>query len=130
MTGVQYETSEILIDKVSDWLKQASLRNTDLETVVRGCCERLAATGIPVKRIHMSLSMLHPLYRAMGFTWRRGEGLKVEGGDRAAIAPGEGDGRASPEHRHDEGGQIDGPPRRPRDRSRLRHWNAWRRRRP
>ena len=78
MTAVQYETSEILIDRVSDWLKTASLRNTDLETVVRGCCERLAATGIPLKRIHISLSMLHPLYRAMGFTWRRGEGLKVE----------------------------------------------------
>ena len=79
MTAAQYDTSEILIDKVSDWLKTASLRNTDLETVVRGCCERLAATGIPLKRIHISLSMLHPLYRAMGFTWRRGEGLKVEG---------------------------------------------------
>ena len=67
MTAAQYETSEILIDKVSDWLKQVSLRNTDLETVIRGCCERLAATGIPLKRIHFSLSMLHPLYRAMGF---------------------------------------------------------------
>ncbi|MGE3872883.1 MAG: adenylate/guanylate cyclase domain-containing protein [Parvibaculaceae bacterium] len=82
-----YDTSEILIDKVSDWLKQASLRNTDLETVVRGCCERVAATGIPVKRIHMSLSMLHPLYRAMGFTWRRGEGLTVEG--YRHVEPGE-----------------------------------------
>jgi adenylate cyclase len=82
-----HDTSEILIDKVSDWLKQASLRNTDLETVVRGCCERLAATGIPVKRIHISLSMLHPLYRAMGFTWRRGEGLKVEG--YRHVEPGE-----------------------------------------
>jgi adenylate cyclase len=86
MTAV-HDTSDILIDKVSDWLKQASLRNTDLETVVRGCCERLAATGIPLKRIHVSLSMLHPLYRAMGFTWRRGEGLKVEG--YRHIEPGE-----------------------------------------
>ncbi len=87
MTAAQYETSEILIDKVSDWLKQVSLRNTDLETVIRGCCERLAATGIPLKRIHISLSMLHPLYRAMGFTWRRGEGLKVEG--YRHVEPGE-----------------------------------------
>ena len=77
--AVEHAISETLMDEVSAWLKQASLRSTDLETVIRGCCERLAATGLPLKRINISLSILHPLYRAMGFTWRRGEGLKVEG---------------------------------------------------
>ncbi|HTN98438.1 MAG TPA: adenylate/guanylate cyclase domain-containing protein [Nordella sp.] len=77
--AVDHAISETLMDEVSAWLKQASLRSTDLETVIRGCCERLAATGVPLKRINISLSILHPLYRAMGFTWRRGEGLKVEG---------------------------------------------------
>lgn len=77
--AVEHVISETLMDEVSAWLKQASLRSTDLETVIRGCCERLAATGLPLKRINISLSILHPLYRAMGFTWRRGEGLKVEG---------------------------------------------------
>ena len=79
MAAARAETSAILIDKVSDWLKQASLRDTDLETIVRGLCDRLAASGLPIKRIHLSMSMLHPLYRAMGFTWRRGEGLSMEG---------------------------------------------------
>src|SRR5689334_12054927 len=77
--AVDHAISDTLMDEVSAWLKQASLRSTDLETVIRGCCERLAATGLPLKRINISLSILHPLYRAMGFTWRRGEGLKVEG---------------------------------------------------
>lgn len=77
--AVEHAISETLMDEVSAWLKQASLKSTDLETVIRGCCDRLAATGLPLKRINISLSILHPLYRAMGFTWRRGEGLKVEG---------------------------------------------------
>lgn len=77
--AAEHAISETLMDEVSAWLKQASLKSTDLETVIRGCCDRLAATGLPLKRINISLSILHPLYRAMGFTWRRGEGLKVEG---------------------------------------------------
>lgn len=85
--AVDHAISETLMDEVSAWLKQASLRSTDLETVIRGCCERLAATGLPLKRINISLSILHPLYRAMGFTWRRGEGLKVEG--YRHVEPGE-----------------------------------------
>ena len=79
MAALRAEASAILVDKVSDWLKQASLKDTDLETIVRGLCDRLAAAGLPLKRIHLTMSMLHPLYRAMGFTWRRGEGLSIEG---------------------------------------------------
>ena len=70
--------SIILIDKVADWLMERAIAGTDLESVVRGFCNRLAATGLPLARIHLSFSMLHPLYRAMGFTWHRREGLEVE----------------------------------------------------
>jgi adenylate cyclase len=73
------EPSLTLIDKVADWLIATALSGADLETVIRGFCYRLAATGLPLARIHLSFAMLHPLYRAMGFTWRRTEGLKVEG---------------------------------------------------
>lgn len=73
------ESSFTLIDKVADWLIATALSGADLETVVRGFCYRLAATGLPLSRIYLSFAMLHPLYRAMGFTWRRGEGLHVEG---------------------------------------------------
>ena len=70
--------STTLLDKVALWLTETALSGADLETVVRGFCYRLAAAGLPLARIHLSFSMLHPLYRAMGFTWRRSEGLKVE----------------------------------------------------
>lgn len=72
-------TSSILIDKLADWLMTQALENATLEEIVGGCCERLSASGLPLARGHLSFSMLHPLYRAMGFTWRRGEGIEVEG---------------------------------------------------
>src|SRR6185295_11424800 len=53
--------SIILIDKVADWLMERAIAGTDLESVVRGFCNRLAATGLPLARIHLSFSMLHPL---------------------------------------------------------------------
>src|SRR5438105_11186615 len=73
------QPSMTLIEKVAHWLTETALSGADLETVVRGFCYRLAAAGLPLARVHLSFSMLHPLYRAMGFTWRRTEGLKVEG---------------------------------------------------
>ena len=71
--------SESLIERVSLWLQQSALRGADLESLVHGLCERLAAAGIPLLRVHLSFSMLHPLYDALGFTWIKGQGVKVEG---------------------------------------------------
>ena len=65
------DSTNILMDRVADWLMQTALGGADLETLVRGFCDRLAASGLPLARIHLSFSMLHPLFRAMGFTWRR-----------------------------------------------------------
>lgn len=71
--------SETLLDKVSMWLQQAALNGEGLETLVQGFCERLAAAGMPLIRVHLSFSVLHPLYDALGFTWMRGQGTTVEG---------------------------------------------------
>ncbi|RCS22624.1 adenylate/guanylate cyclase domain-containing protein [Phyllobacterium salinisoli] len=79
MSTAQSEISTILLDKVADWLTETSLAGDDLKTIVRGFCERLAAAGLPLARVHLSFSMLHPLYDALGFTWRRGQGMEVEG---------------------------------------------------
>lgn len=88
MTSSSGDVSTILMDKVADWLTQASLSGYDLETMIRGFCERVAAAGVPIVRVHFTFSMLHPLYDALGFTWKRGEGMTVEGfrnkpGDRS-----------------------------------------------
>ena len=78
MSKAKAEISTILMDKVADWLNQSALAGHDLETLVKGFCERLAAAGLPLKRVHLSFSMLHPLYDALGFTWVRGQGMEVE----------------------------------------------------
>ena len=38
-------------------------------------------------RVHLSFSMLHPLYDALGFTWIRGKGMEVKVSARTAIRP-------------------------------------------
>jgi adenylate cyclase len=88
--------SHILVDKAADWLMAQSLTDADLETIVRGCCERLHGAGLPLARVHLSFSVLHPLYRAVGYVWRRSVGLQVEayrhvnaqdGTDRFRVSP-------------------------------------------
>lgn len=73
------DVSNILLDRVSAWLKTAALSGESLEYLITGFCERLAAAGLPLLRVHLSFSMLHPLYDALGFTWMRGQGVTVEG---------------------------------------------------
>jgi len=72
------ETSITLIDKVSDWVVSQALTDIDLELLVDGTCERLAAAGIPIMRVNFTFSVLHPLYGAKGFHWRRGRGTIVD----------------------------------------------------
>jgi adenylate cyclase len=78
MSETASAASRALVDRAADWLMAQALKDADLETVVRGCCERLHAAGVPIARAQLSFSMLHPLYRAIGFTWRRGQGLQVD----------------------------------------------------
>ena len=87
MDSTRSEISDILMDKVADWLTKSSLAGDDLETMVRGFCERLAAAGLPLVRVHLSFSMLHPLYDALGFTWERGRGMEVQGFRKASGLP-------------------------------------------
>ncbi len=49
MDSTRSDISDILMDKVADWLTQSSLAGDDLETMVRGFCERLAAAGLPLR---------------------------------------------------------------------------------
>ncbi len=85
MSAGTMTVSRILIDRVSAWLKTTALKGADLESLVRGFCERLAAAGVPLVRVHLSFSMLHPLYDALGFTWQRGQGVTVEGFSKSSL---------------------------------------------
>ncbi|MDM9624757.1 adenylate/guanylate cyclase domain-containing protein [Rhizobium sp. S152] len=84
MGTIETSVSSILLDKVAEWLTNSSLAGDDLETIVRGFCERIAAAGLPIARVHLTFSMLHPLYDALSFTWKRSSGVTIEGYRHAA----------------------------------------------
>ncbi|KQV70426.1 adenylate/guanylate cyclase domain-containing protein [Rhizobium sp. Root1220] len=79
MGTIESSVSSILLDRVAEWLTNSSLAGDDLENIVRGFCERIAAAGLPIARVHLTFSMLHPLYDALSFTWRRASGVTIEG---------------------------------------------------
>ena len=77
MSDATNEVSKTLIDGVSAWLKEQAMSSPDLEAIVTETCDRLSAIGIPLIRVHLSFSMLHPLYDALSFTWVRGEEVQL-----------------------------------------------------
>ncbi len=67
-----------LIDILADWLMSQALGETDMESLIEGCCNRLAAAGIPLSRAYLAFRTLHPLFRGFGYIWRRGQGVTME----------------------------------------------------
>lgn len=70
--------SPALVERVAAWLRTQALSDIDLEAVVQGCCERLHGAGLPIARVNLIFSVLHPLLRAIGFTWQRGQRLEMQ----------------------------------------------------
>lgn len=68
-----------LVDKAAEWLRLQAMDDAELEPMLNGCFERLYAAGIPLKRVQVIVSILHPLYGALGLTWQRDKGMNVEG---------------------------------------------------
>ena len=70
--------SRALVERTAEWLMAQALKDADLKDIVRGCCERLHGAGVPIARVQCSFTLLHPLYRGIGYTWQRGQGLQVD----------------------------------------------------
>lgn len=87
-TASRSAASRTLLKLATQWLMDQALAETSLKDVVNGLCERLLAAGVPIARAHVSFSVLHPLYRSIGYTWWRGKGLTVEGYRHDATADG------------------------------------------
>jgi adenylate cyclase len=71
-------TARAVVERTAHWLMAQALNDADVKGIVRGCCERLHGAGVPIARVQFSFSMLHPLYRGIGYTWQRGPGLQVD----------------------------------------------------
>src|SRR5919109_4374557 len=60
---------------IGDWIVQRGLASDDLPGLLSGFCERIVALGVPLWRGHLSLATLHPMYEAIGYSWRGTQGL-------------------------------------------------------
>ncbi|MGF7161411.1 adenylate cyclase [Rhodoligotrophos appendicifer] len=67
-----------LIEETAEWLMEQALKDHEIGTIVAGCCERLVDAGVPLLRSYFAFSTIHPLYRAVGYTWIRGSGITVD----------------------------------------------------
>lgn len=71
------DSSSVLIDQITDWLMGEALGEPDIQALIEGTASRVEAAGIPVSRLSVAFTILHPLYRASSITWRRGAKLEV-----------------------------------------------------
>jgi adenylate cyclase len=60
---------------IGEWIVQQGLASDDLPGLLSGFCERIVVLGVPLWRGHLSLATLHPMYEAIGYSWRRTQGL-------------------------------------------------------
>ncbi len=67
------------VQVVADWLMAKALSGGEMENIVKGCCQRLHAAGIPLLRASLAFRTLHPLFAAVTVIWHRDRGLRTTG---------------------------------------------------
>ena len=65
------------IRPVVDWLVDGGRTARQPEDVLAGLCERLLACGLPLHRVAVFVTTLHPDVMGRRFLWRRGESVAV-----------------------------------------------------
>ncbi len=81
------------IVQLSDWLIEQAFEKADMAVMFQGCCERLRAAGVPLRRAYIGFRTLHPLFSSMSARWHPGEKVSL------AAHPHGGGGRASKQWR-------------------------------
>jgi len=66
-----------LFDTISDWLLKQTLGDDPFDVTLRGLAERLTDGGVPVARISVGRSILHPVIGLMDMQWERETGQVV-----------------------------------------------------
>jgi len=64
------------VQELSDWLIETSLHTSDYEPMFTEFCERLAGMGIPIARVSLAMTTIHPLMEAVTLLWSRGQGVE------------------------------------------------------
>jgi adenylate cyclase len=76
--GGPAQDRQVLIGEVSAWLMEQALNGCELEGLLDGTFNRIAAAGLPVARANIGLTTLHPLFESLTFTWSPEGGLREE----------------------------------------------------
>jgi adenylate cyclase len=73
--GAASETHSV--QPVIDWLIQGAPTVRQPQDVLAGLCDRLLACGLPLHRVAVFVTTLHPDIMGRRFLWRRGEGVEI-----------------------------------------------------
>ena len=65
------------MDEVLDWLAGGALSGPNSEDVLAQLCERLAEAGLPLWRVAVFVSTLHPDVMGRSFRWEAESGVTV-----------------------------------------------------
>ena len=63
------------IKALGDAIVSEAVAATDYTPIFGSFCDRLLEAGVPVFRVHIATSTLHPLAEGVSLTWRRGDGV-------------------------------------------------------
>ncbi len=66
------------IRRVNDWIVAEALTGPEPVSFCIEVCRRIVAAGIPLARMSIGMSTLHPLYEGISFDWTRDEGATME----------------------------------------------------
>ena len=79
MCGSQLEDREQQVNALQEQLFALALTKAPVGRIVDTAADALVAMGVPLARIRLAASTLHPEISAVGARWDR-EGVDVEGG--------------------------------------------------
>ena len=65
------------LTSVAEWLTDGARSATRVNQFVSEICERLVACGLPLSRVGVFVSMLHPSMIGRNFIWRSGVGVAM-----------------------------------------------------
>lgn len=84
MTGAEaverlasWPDSRLQLSPAATWLVDHGGEHVPMEPLVGGFCERLLEEGVPLARMTLALPSMHPQVYTRGFSWHRGEGVKM-----------------------------------------------------
>jgi adenylate cyclase len=65
------------LESVANWLASGAQSAPQVDLFAAEACERLVAGGLPLWRVGIFVSMLHPSLIGRSFVWRRGSGVTM-----------------------------------------------------